>query len=230
MNIRNFSLPILLLLCFTCVVSMQAQDEGGSSFGIRAGVNFQNINGKDDNGDKLTNNLVTRYHAGIQMDIPIVPDFYFQPGLVFTTKGAKEETTILEQNVTATINLAYVELPLHFIYKPLLGNGHLILGFGPYVGYAVGGKAKYESVGLNSEDKIKFQNKVDITEANEAPYFKPLDVGADLLFGYQMSSGLFFQLNAQLGLVKINPEYSFVTNDKSVYKNTGFGLSVGYQF
>ncbi len=42
--------------------------------------------------------------------------------------------------------------------------------------------------------------------------------------------GVFLQLNAQLGLFKINPEHSWDTGDKTSYKNTGYGLSIGYRF
>ena len=43
----------------------------------------------------------------------------------------------------------------------------------------------------------------------------------------------FFQLDAQLGMIKINPKDNRVEpiySDKSSVKNTGFGLSVGYRF
>jgi hypothetical protein len=61
-------------------------------------------------------------------------------------------------------------------------------------------------------------------------YYKAFDAGANLFAGYEMGNGLFFQLNTQLGLVNINPEDKRITDDKSAYKNTGFGLSVGYRF
>jgi len=224
----NQYLIAILLMAFT--VSLQAQDEGGLSFGIRAGVNFQNINGKDANGDKLTNDLVTRYHAGVQVDIPVAPQFYFQPGLIFTTKGSKGDVPYLEQIATRTINLSYVEIPMNFLFKPMLGNGHMLLGVGPYVGYGVGGKAKFEAAGLSNEQDINFQKDVAIDEAASGTYFRPWDVGANLLVGYQFGGGLFFQLNAQLGLTKINPNYTFITNDKTSLQNTGFGFSLGYGF
>ena len=67
---------------------------GGTTFGIRGGVNFQNINGKDEDGNKLSNDLVTRFNFGVNAEIPVGTDFYFQPGLLFTTKGAKNEQVI----------------------------------------------------------------------------------------------------------------------------------------
>jgi hypothetical protein len=43
----------------------------------------------------------------------------------------------------AQYNLSYLELPLNFVYKGLLGTGYVMVGFGPYVGYGIMGKAKY---------------------------------------------------------------------------------------
>jgi hypothetical protein len=48
-----------------------------------------------------------------------------------------------------------------------------------------------------------------------------------------MAGGLFLQLNAQLGLMKINPEDNRLVvmyGEELSVKNTGFGLSLGYRF
>ena len=130
---------------------------GGTSFGLRAGVNFQNINGKDENDDKLKNDILTGFNIGLNAEIPVGVDFYFQPGLLYTIKGAKNEDVILGQTFNTTIKISYLELPLNFLYKPLLGTGHLILGFGPYVAFGIGGKATYEGGGSSLTEKINFK-------------------------------------------------------------------------
>ena len=203
---------------------------GGTTFGIRGGVNFQNINGKDQDGNKLSNDLVTRFNLGVNVEIPVGTDFYFQPGVLFTTKGAKNEQVILGQDVISTVNLSYLELPLNLVYKPALSAGRLLLGFGPYVALGVGGKVKYEEGGSSQEQDVKFKNEVKVSDDTDVAYFKPLDAGANLLVGYEFHNKLSFQLNTQLGLVKINPEYEGAVDDKSSFKNTGFGLSFGYRF
>jgi len=48
-----------------------------------------------------------------------------------------------------------------------------------------------------------------------------------------MEGGLFLQLDAQLGMLKINPEdkrIAGIFTSNSVVKNTGFGVSLGYRF
>ncbi len=114
----------------------------GMRFGILGGVNFQNLNGDNSNGDKLENNMLIGFHAGVNVLIPIAPEFYFQPGLLFSTKGATNEDEVLGTTFTTTTNLSYIELPLNFVYRGALGNGFVLVGFGPYAGYGVGGKVK----------------------------------------------------------------------------------------
>src|SRR6187401_3472652 len=213
---------------------LQAQQKtshaGGTSFGLRGGVNFQNINGRDENDDKLKNDMLTGFNIGINAEIPVGIDFYFQPGLLYTIKGAKSNDDILGQSFNTTLKISYLEIPLNFLYKPLLGTGHLILGFGPYVAFGIGGKATYEGGGSSLSEKIKFQNTVKSSDPDDVVYIRPLDAGANMLVGYEFGNKVSFQLNTQLGLTKINPEYVGASNDKTSVKNTGFGFSLGYRF
>jgi len=203
---------------------------GGTSFGLRGGVNFQNINGKDENGDKLENDILTGFNLGINAEIPVGIDFYFQPGLLYTIKGAKSEDVILGQTINGKVKISYIELPLNFLYKPMLGKGHLLLGFGPYVALGVNGKVTYEGGGSSLSSDIKFKNKVMNTDSDDVVYFRPLEAGANLLAGYEFGNRVSFQLNTQLGLTKINPEYEGANDDKTSAKNTGFGFSLGFRF
>jgi len=212
MKIR-LSLVIAMVLG---AIFSQAQQEtyhsGGTSFGFRVGVNFQNINGKDGDGNKLTNDILTGFNIGVNAEIPVGIDFYLQPGLLLSTKGAKYDFAGVEAKRT----ISYLELPVNFLYKPELGDGRMLLGFGPYAAIAVDGKIK----GGNTDIDMKFGNEVGETKA--------FDAGANLLAGYEFSNNFSFQLNAGLGLVNM---YNRPAGDsRSSLKNTGFGLSVGYRF
>ena len=220
----------IVLVTFFSGAQQTKSRAGGTSFGLRAGVNFQNINGKDENGDKLDNDMLTGFNIGINAEIPVGIDFYFQPGLLYTIKGAKSEDVILGQTIKGKVKISYIELPLNFLYKPMLGNGHLLLGFGPYVALGLSGKVTYEGGGSSSSSDIKFKNKVMNTDSDDVVYVRPVDAGGNLLAGYEFSNRVSFQLNAQLGLTKINPEYEGVTGDKTSAKNTGFGFSLGFRF
>ena len=133
MKTKLISFAVILFLSVQ-MLSGQNFDNNKTSFGLLGGVNLQNLNGKDNNGDKLTNEMIIGYHIGMNVQIPIVPEFFFQPGLLFSTKGAKNNYGSL----TGTYKLSYIELPLNLVYKGSLGNGYVMIGFGPYVGYAIG--------------------------------------------------------------------------------------------
>jgi hypothetical protein len=207
---KTIQLSLIMTLLISSAMA-QTGEIGKTSFAILGGVNLQNLNGKDVNGDKLENDLTFGFNAGINTQIPVAPEFYFQPGLLFTTKGAKISTN--------NYKLSYVELPLNFVYKALVGKGYFMLGFGPYVAYGIGGK------------NIEFKKVVESGDSNSVKYFKPFDAGANLFFGYELPSGIFAQLNTQLGLLDIHPEDNRVSfDDKSSVRNTGYGISIGYRF
>jgi hypothetical protein len=180
-----------------------------TSFGVRAGVNLQNINGKS-LGATLENKITPGFNIGVNAEMGVAPDFYFQPGVLFTTKGKKDEVG------DGKTTISYIEIPLNLIYKPVLGTGKLIAGFGPYVAYGIGGKIK----GTNNDRDINFGS--DAVDDD----LKPLDMGANLLFGYELASKLSVQMNVQLGLLNLKPE----GDSDNIRKNTGFGVSVGYRF
>ena len=90
----------------------------------------------------------------------------------------------------------------------------------------------FRSGGTTTDSKIVYKKTVGtadvLTTANT--YYAPMDAGINLLAGHEFSNGVSFQLNAQLGLVKINPTVTGLASDKGNLKNTGFGVSLGYRF
>jgi hypothetical protein len=212
----------VLFFAMSCFIGFAGYSQMGKpSVGLRAGINFQNLNGKNANGDNLSYNLKTGFHIGVLAEVPVASEFYIQPGVLFSTKGARDNNSISGQDVK--VNLSYIEIPVNFLYKPVLGKGRTLIGFGPYIGYAVGGKVKVGSV----DTDIKFANSISPSQESD-PYYKRFDAGANFIFGYEMNSRISAQLNAQLGLAKINPKVTGTNNKESV-KNTGFGVSVGYR-
>ncbi len=87
MKNKLFSILIILALSTSLVIA-QTTDRTKMSFAILGGVNFQNLNGKLSSGDKLDNDMLLGFHGGVNVQIPIAPEFYFQPGLMFAIKGA----------------------------------------------------------------------------------------------------------------------------------------------
>jgi hypothetical protein len=226
MKTRLFLFTFILILA-TSLAFGQGNENSRTSFAILGGVNLQNLNGKDAGGDKLENDMIIGFHAGFNLQLPLAPDFYLQPGLSYNTKGAKNTGDLL----TSTYKLSYIEMPLNFVYKAMVGNGYFMIGFGPYVAYGIGGKATYEGGDASVEKDIEFKKVVESGDPLTTVYVKPFDAGANLFFGYELPAGLFLQLNTQLGLLDINPKDNRITGENnSTLKNTGYGLSLGYRF
>lgn len=221
---------ILFLLMFLVLHSVhgisQTDDMSNIRFAVLGGVNYQNLTTKDFLGSELSTEGIVGFHAGVNAQIKIVDEFYFQPGLLFSTKGAD----VTEAQITEKFRLSYIELPLDLVYKATLGNGAIMIGFGPYLAYGILGKTQtVTSLGTVDSD-IEFTNVIETTDPLTVSYFKPLDVGANVFVGYEMSSSLFLQLNSQLGLINIYPEDRRFPGGKNSIKNIGFGLSLGYRF
>lgn len=221
-----FTFIILIITISVPQAIGQNGEKTKTSFAILGGINFQNLNGKDISGDKLENGLIMGFHAGLNIQLPLAPRFYFQPGLLYSTKGANNTSGLFSK----TTKLYYIELPLNLVYKWKLGNGNFMLGFGPYVAYGIGGKITNGGGDITLDTKVKFQNVVELTDPILTTYYKGLDAGGNIFAGYESSGGLFFQLDTQFGMLNINPENKWISDDKSIIKNTGFGLSVGYHF
>lgn len=158
-------------------------------------------------------------------------DFAVQPGLLFSTKGSKEKGVPGPDNFTFTKTGYYLELPINVIYHPVLGNGNLLLGAGPYLGYGLGGWSKNEST-ANTNGTIVFVNdfnQYDNEGGKNLVYGKKFDYGINLLAGYQFSNKMCAQLNSQLGLINITPLRDGQKLDLK-QNNIQFSFSVGYSF
>ena len=223
MKNRLFTSLFILALSVTFA---SAQDSPKTSFAIIGGANLQNMTGKAYNGDKLNNDMLLGYHIGFNAQIPIAQQFYFQPGLLYSTKGSKTKSEL--SNSTTSIN--YLEMPLNIVYKAACSKGSFMVGVGPYVAYGLKGKVKTTGDAVTVETNIEFKNTIELTDPLDVPFYKGFDAGANAFAGYEMANGVFCQLNMQLGLLKINSEYSEYPDDKTSVKNTGFGLSTGYRF
>ena len=201
MQLKQLLFGGLLLATFS-VAAVPANAQAGR-FGINAGVNFANINGKDAKGTKLK----TGFQAGVTYDIGLADEFVLQPGVSYVQNGTKLDA------FNSKLHLNYIQVPVTFQYQPALGTGNLLLGVGPYVGFGVG-KVK----GSLFDDKVS--SKSDWDDAG----LKKVDAGGKLLVGYQLGMGLSFNLNANLGLANLS-------DDKDAkFHNTSFGVTVGYKF
>lgn len=211
----------LLMAVVIIVASSRFLAAQNTSIGLRAGINFQNITGKDNSGNTLNNKLLVGFNGGLMIDNYIAPDWNIQPGILFSTKGAKSNSGSVKTH------FSYIEIPLNVIYQPALNKSRVLLGAGPYIAFAVAGNEASSS----GTRKIEFKSKLSISDLPNTTraYYKGFDAGFNFLAGYLLSNNFSVQLNAQLGLANLQPDYP-VSGYNAKLKNTGFGISVGYHF
>ncbi|RFM29416.1 hypothetical protein [Deminuibacter soli] len=103
------------------------------------------------------------------------------------------------------------------MFKHQTGNGHLLVGAGPYIAAGIGGKVRGPG---DARFNVKFSNTAG-TEA--AFYYRPIDAGINILFGYEWTNKWSIRLNADLGVANNNPN-----NGLGSYHNAGFSIGLGY--
>jgi hypothetical protein len=231
--IHNSFFRISFLLFITVSNAIHAQ----TSVGVRAGMHFSNVLMKDESGNKNSTKPISGFHIGLTTDISIAEKFYFQPAILYATKGFRQTDSWFtgagnELKVTAS----YFEMPLNLIYKPQAGNGRMLIGAGPYIGYGTGGKWKADkdaAIGdmvVGNSGKTIFNNDAMTGGAlGDYVYGKPWDFGANFLLGYEFRNKFSLQLDAQLGINNLQRKI-YGADWQNSLRNRGWGISAGYKF
>lgn len=213
---KKLMIPMIALLTMLSAGTLKAQ----TGFGVKGSFNMVNMLFKDANDKKLETDMIPGFDAGVFAEVKIADEFYLRPELLYTQKGNNYELPLIETKTT----VSYIELPVNFLYKGALSNGFVMVGFGPYFAYGIGGTAKTGSVSVD----VKFAN--DYTDASGlAVYYRPFDMGGKVMAGYEMPFGLQVALNASLGMSNNVPKFNGKEPETTV-KHMGFGLSLGYKF
>lgn len=217
---------LLLMAALFVTIGMNAQEKA-LQFGVKAGANLSNFNGDvDDNKAKVG------FNVGVTVDYALTSNLYLLSGLEFTTKGAKSQHTevyvdeyenISFTNVKETVNLTYLELPVHIGYKLLVGqNTRIIFHGGPYIAYGLGGKYKTKYSAIYDDEKEDSFGKNALKRLDFG-----LGAGAGVEFG-QINVGLGYDF----GLTNIARKY-YDSDDQLInnkVRNMNGYLTVGYKF
>jgi hypothetical protein len=192
--------------------------------GFIAGLNLEQFYGKDDYGDKLHHSLKPGFRAGVTASRPFASQMALQAGLLYSQKGSRQK---IEGDMDIQFHVSYLELPVHFLYKPSLGPGNFVLGAGPYLAYGLGGHVS--STG-NPDHKVVFTSTVEHGNDYATAYFiKRFDMGIDLLAGYEWQRYSIL-VSAQRGFYKLNPFIKNYPEYPYDIKNEGISISAVYKF
>jgi len=201
---------VKILVVITLVLSA-TYTQAQTRFGIKGGLNFSTASFSQ-NKVTFTPDSKTGFTLGVISEIPLATDFYLQPGLLFSTKGLIVSSSLLGLSSDYSMSTNNIEIPINALYKLHAGSVK-VLGFaGPYIGYAVSGKEKYE--GVSSDIKFSGDNKG----------MNAFDFGLNFGAGVEISN---FQITAQYGLGLTN---LFSQSSEGTMKNKVFGVSVAYLF
>lgn len=208
---------LLLTLAAGLNVAVNAQDKP-VSFGVKAGVAFPNISFSA-MGTSVSLDAKTTFYVGAVADVKVSSMFSVQPGLTFMSKGTKSGDAFSAEegsDLSGSINISYLELPVNLVANFNAGAGKFFVGAGPYAAYALSGNGKAGGV------------KEDMPFGSNDGEFKRFDFGLNFLAGYQLTNGLNIHAGYGLGLGKImNDESSGV--DLAV-KNKVFSVGLGFMF
>lgn len=215
-----------LLLISTMTVHAQK-----SSLMIKAGLNLANIS-VNKNGDVNDARGIASFQAGLQADLPITSFFAIQPGVFFTGKGSKIESSGTIGNFKATTRPYYIEVPVNAVIKiPIGGDANFFVGAGPYVAMGVGGQNKVEGnvagIGFSRTDNIKFSNDDPFTGSEEGSGYnimRRFDYGLNGTAGFEGKHAV-FSINYGLGLAKIQSGTS--SSDDELGKHRVLSFTVG---
>jgi hypothetical protein len=169
-------------------------------------------------GTNATTDSRFSWKAGLVGNLGLNRQISFMPQLNLVNKGAKFEYTGTGNTVTQVTKLTYIELPLNLVYN---FNG-FFGGIGPVLSYGVSGKQTVLDGADTRSYKMKFDGKTDISDGYS--HMKAFEFGGDLIAGYKLKNGVFFNAQYNLGLSNVG------SSPEGTLKNNYFGFGVGYFF
>jgi len=197
-------------------------------YSIRAGVSFPNMKFSDNSEEGFDDfKILTGFHIGAIVDIPLSKLLSIETGLLFSKKGSQFEQTDSFSGQTFTvkaeINTSYIDLPISLRVNIPVGTPIIFISFGPYIGYGLSGKMKTELY-FNGQTE-KNEEKIDWGSNPDDDFLKRFDFGIVPAAGIEFKS---FSLSFSywLGLVNI----SSFTDDGASIKNQNMEISVAYIF
>lgn len=233
---KKLLLCTVLAVCATCAASAQKK----IAFGVRAGLNINSLSYSGDKNSEMPDpKSRAGFHVGAVMDWNVAGNFYIQPGLYFTTRGAKSEDSMNEDGYryeySDKLNMNYLQLPVVASYRfPVSKAVKIDINVGPYVAVGLGGKYKIEETEFFEGETERYSYECKIfdksTEEEGRGDFKRFDAG--LRFGAGVNIQKFYVgLSYDLGLTNLartDGDSHWAKGTK--YKNGSFQVSVGYNF
>jgi len=224
----------ILVIAIIMIASINMIKAQGVCFGIKAGVNLENISGLaagDNAVGSITNestSITLGFHAGVFANISLSDHWALVPEVLWTTAGAQRTFTQTINGNTYTavgpFSLSYLQIPVFLNYK--LGSGFYIEG-GPYIAFLVGANS--------SVPTFNDQGQATTIVSSSDTYNNKMDFGVGLGLGYRMCNGLGINLRYNQGLNTVylanrQGNQAVITNEAAYGKNGVAQVSISYLF
>lgn len=127
-------------------ISIFVTSNVSAQWGVSGGCDFSSLSNSESAERQMG------FHLGTTYDVPLVSNFYFQPGLLFTSNGFNFRPDYFYKK--KLVRMYALEVPLNLSLRPKLKkNLRLITDFGLYMRYGLFGNKEYKS--SNDTETIK---------------------------------------------------------------------------
>lgn len=208
---------LVLSLFALCMGRLHAQE---LQYGAKLGMNLANL----DVGTTVESEMKIGFHTGFYVLIPLADRVSLEPGVYYSTKGAKtEEKGVMEffgevvaYDVEGKTTLKYLDIPVLVRFNVISGLNVFI---GPQFSYLLGNKAEVKgSISYNGIEEA-------ISESdNSTEGMNKIDLGLVMGLGYQFDNGLNLNVGYDLGMSNVVKESDTEINNRVIQ------ISVGYNF
>ncbi|MTB51631.1 porin family protein [Lewinella sp. W8] len=200
-------------LCFFALLCLTTAGLSAQSFGLRAGVNFTNVNVSAE-GISISFDSETNLMAGVFLDLPVGQSgkFMLSPELSYVGRGYGISIDFFGTNTDQSVTVNYVDLGFLAKYM-LLDNGSvgLYAAAGPVLGYALGGEVDTDGM-------------VEDIEFSEEDGFNRTSLQLALAGGLTFGQKFFAEVRYMRGLNSLNDESA---DDEGTIRWTSFGVNAG---
>ena len=206
-------------VAFAGVVGLNAQSMESLQIGARAGYNYSTLTG--DLAKDLDLKGMSGYHVGLFVEVPVTDRFSIQPEVIYSTQGAKMDTSI-NLPVVGKIG-GDTKFKTQNINVPVLAKFYVIDGLsiqaGPQIGFLTDSKVEF-----NGKESDSFKDAIS-----------KVNFGAVVGAGYKLPMGFTVDARYNFGLTNVlDKDNDSVKNlnvsDSNNFKNGVLSIGVGYQF
>jgi len=173
---------LLVIACVFVASLSYAQD---LKFGVKGGLNLSNLVGDDVEDVDMKAGL---YFGGF-LTVPLNDDLSFQPELIYSRQGWKEEVVMLgSTNGDVKFKTSYLNIPL--LLRMGLGSSDKVYIYaGPQIGFLLKAEAEYDD------------NDADVKDL-----FDTVDFSLNLGFSFVVSDNMSLDVRYNRGMSKIIDE------------------------